>query len=139
MSPAGSFEDGDQLTVIMDRSPYGQFGIELLDELFVPAGFIAVAQDMRGTGLSQGRFSNWKADSDDSEDLGNWIVQQPWSNGKVFTFGASADGLGAFTTNYNSPSWLESQYYIWTSSIGYEVIYPNGALLYNLLHRWITG
>lgn len=133
------YVDGDKLTIIMDRSPYGQFGIELLDDLFVPAGFIAVGQDMRGTGLSEGRFSNWKADANDSEDLGNWLVQQPWSNGEIYTFGASADGLGAFTTNYNAPSWLSSQYYIWTSSIGYEVIYPNGALLYNLLNRWITG
>eukprot|EP00602_Paraphysomonas_sp_CaronLab_P002045 CAMPEP_0185025020 /NCGR_PEP_ID=MMETSP1103-20130426/8141_1 /TAXON_ID=36769 /ORGANISM="Paraphysomonas bandaiensis, Strain Caron Lab Isolate" /LENGTH=533 /DNA_ID=CAMNT_0027558131 /DNA_START=216 /DNA_END=1817 /DNA_ORIENTATION=- len=123
----------------MDRSPYGQFGIELLADLFVPAGFISVCQDMRGTGLSQGHFSNWKADANDSEDLGDWIVQQSWSNGEIYTFGASADGLGAFTTNYNAPSWLMSQYYIWTSSIGYDVIYPNGALLYNLLNRWLTG
>jgi hypothetical protein len=31
-------------TVVMDRSPYGQFGIELLADLFVPAGFISVCQ-----------------------------------------------------------------------------------------------
>jgi uncharacterized protein len=134
-----SYEEGQKLTVVMDRSPYGQFGIELLDDLFVPAGFISVCQDMRGTGLSQGHFSNWKADANDSEDTGNWVVGQNWSDGSIFTFGASADGLGAFTTNYNSPSWLKSQYYIWTSSIGYEVIYPNGALLFNLLDRWLTG
>lgn len=131
--------DGKKYTVIMDRSPYGQFGIELLADLFVPAGFISVDQDMRGTGLSGGNFSNWKADADDSEDTGNWVVEQAWSNGDIYTFGASADGLGAFTTNYNSPSWLKSQYYIWTSSIGYEVLYPNGALLYNLLNRWLKG
>lgn len=39
-----SYEEGERLTVIMDRSPYGQFGIELLDDLFVPAGFITVCQ-----------------------------------------------------------------------------------------------
>jgi predicted acyl esterase len=133
------YAEGDKRTVIMDRSPYGQFGIELLADLFLPAGFITVCQDMRGTGLSGGRFSNWKADADDSEDLGNWVVNQTWSNGQIYTFGASADGLGAFTTNYNSPTWLGSQYYIWTSSIGYEVLYPNGALLYNLLNRWLKG
>lgn len=134
-----SYEEGQKLTVVMDRSPYGQFGIELLDDLFVPAGFITVCQDMRGTGLSGGHFSNWKADANDSLTTGNWVVQQNWSNAEIFIFGASADGLGAFTTNYNSPSWLQSQYFIWTSSIGYEVIYPNGALLENLLNRWIYG
>ena len=66
-------------------------------------------------------------------------MNQTWSNGAIYTFGASADGLGAFTTNYNSPTWLQSQYYIWTSSIGYEVLFPNGALLYNLLNRWLKG
>lgn len=94
---------------------------------------------MRGTGLSGGHFSNWKADANDSLTTGNWVVQQNWSNHEIFIFGASADGLGAFTTNYNSPEWLQSQYFIWTSSIGYEVIYPNGALLENLLNRWIYG
>lgn len=133
------YKDGDRRAVIMDRSPYGQFGIELLSDLFLPGGFITVAQDMRGTGLSMGHFSNWKADANDSLVTGNWVVEQPWSNGEIHLFGASADGLGAFTTNYNSPSWLQSQYYIWTSSIGYEVIYPNGAQLYNLLHRWLSG
>lgn len=134
-----NYKEGDKLTVVMDRSPYGQFGIELIADLFVPAGFVSVCQDMRGTGLSGGRFSNWQSDANDSLVTGDWVVQQPWSNGEIYGFGASADGLGAFTTNLNSPSWLESQYFIWTSSIGYEVIFPNGALLYNLLHRWITG
>ena len=133
------YEEGQNYTVVMDRSPYGQFGIELIADLFVPAGFISVCQDMRGTGLSAGNFTNWKGDANDSEDTGNWVIEQGWSNGAIYTFGASADGLGAFTTNYNSPSWLQSQYYIWTSSIGYEVIYPNGALLYNLLDRWLRG
>lgn len=130
---------GQKYTTILDRSPYGQFGIELIADLFVPTGFISVCQDMRGTGLSEGNFSNWKAEANDSFVTGNWVVEQPWSNGNIFTFGASADGLAAFPTNYNEPSWLSSQYYIWTSSIGYEVLYPNGALLYNLLNRWIKG
>lgn len=139
-APRDYVDGSDQkYTVILDRSPYGQFGIELLADLFVPAGFISVCQDMRGTGLSQGNFSNWKAEANDSFVTGNWIVEQPWSNGVIFTFGASADGLAAFPTNYNTPAWLQSQYYIWTSSIGYEVLYPNGALLYNLLNRWLKG
>lgn len=103
------YVEGEQRTVVMDRSPYGQFGIELLDDLFVPAGFITVCQDMRGTGLSGGRFSNWKSDANDSLTTGNWVVQQNWSNHAIYLFGASADGLGGFTTNYNSPEWLQSQ------------------------------
>lgn len=77
---------------------------------------------MRGTKLSEGNFTIWHQDADDSQDLGNWIVQQPWSNGKVFSLGASADGLAAFTTVHNNPDWLQAQYFIWTSSIGYGML-----------------
>ena len=94
---------------------------------------------MRGTGLSEGHFTDWQSDRNDSVDTGNWVVAQNYSDQQIFSFGASADGLGAFTTNYDSPSWLYSQYYIWTSSIGYEILYPNGAQLYNLISRWISG
>ena len=41
-------------------------------------------------------------------------------------FGASADGLAAFTIPENTPEWLYSQYFIWSSSTGYDVIFPNG-------------
>ena len=130
---------GQKAVAVMDRSPYGQFGIELLADLFVPVGFVSITQDMRGTGESGGHFNDWQSDKNDSVDTGNWLVSQNYSNGQIFSFGASADGLGAFTTNYDSPSWLYSQYYIWTSSIGYDCMYPNGAQLYNLLNRWISG
>jgi uncharacterized protein len=88
----------------------------------LPAGgFVTIGQDMRGTKMSEGNFTIWHQDADDSEDLGNWIVQQPWSNGVVYSLGASADGLAAFTTVHNNPSWLKAQYFIWSSSIGYGV------------------
>ena len=110
--------------------------------------------------MSQGNFTIWHEDADDSEDLGNWIVQQPWSNGKIFSLGASADGLAAFTTVHNNPSWLGAQYFIWSSSIGYgslhriydsveccsysacaslDVFYPNGAIVGELVDSWIHG
>jgi len=129
----------DKYTVVMDRSPYGYTGLEWFSDLFVSAGFVGIGQDMRGTGLSEGNFTVWHADADDSQDLGNWIVQQPWSNGKVYTIGASADGMGSFTTLYNNPTWLDSQYIIWSTSKGYEVLFPNGAFLENLASEWMYG
>jgi len=111
-----------------------------LPDLFLPFGVVAaVGQDMRGTELSQGNFSMWTSDKNDSEDLGDWIVKQPWSNGKVYTIGASADGMGSVTTLYNNPSWLDSQYIIWSTSRGYEVLFPNGAYLENLASEWMYG
>jgi predicted acyl esterase len=113
--------------------------MQLLADIFLPFGFVTVTQDMRGAAQSEGNFTLWHADADDSFDTGNWIVQQDWSNGVIYTFGASADGLAAFCTAYHSPEWLKAQYFIWASSVGYEVIYPNGAYLKDLGDIWITS
>ena len=67
----------------MDRSPYGYGDMEWLTDIFLPFGFVAIGQDMRGTEKSQGNFTMWQSDKWDSEDLGNWITLQQWSDGKV--------------------------------------------------------
>jgi len=123
----------------MDRSPYGYSDLEWISDLFLPFGFVTIGQDMRGTKLSEGTFSIWHSDADDSQDLGDWVVQQEWSDGNVNTFGASADGLAAFTTLTNRPQWLRNMYFIWTSSLGKEVIFPNGAYLEALADMWIRS
>lgn len=132
-------DDGEKYPTIIDRSPYGYTDLEWIPDLFLPGGYATIGQDMRGTKLSEGRFSIWHTDANDSEDLGNWIVQQPWSNGEVYSFGASADGIAAFTTVNNSPSWLRNQYFIWTTSIGYPVFFPQGAMMGELVDSWIHG
>ncbi len=124
---------------MVDRSPYGYAHLELINNIFLPVGFVTVGQDMRGTQLSEGNFSIWHSDANDSQDLGDWIVNQNWSNGKVFSFGASADGLAAFTMVVNQPQWLHAQYFIWASSTGYDVIFPNGAYLTSLANTWIRS
>lgn len=134
-----NLKDGDKATVVMDRSPYGATALELFADIFVPFGLIGVGQDMRGTGQSEGNFTIWHSDANDSKDLGDWLVQQPWSNGKIFTIGASADGLAAFRTPDSNPEWLKAQYFIWSSAQGYEIIYPNGAYLAALADMWIRS
>ena len=132
-------DNGGKYTTVVDRSPYGYLGLEWMADFFVPAGFASVGQDFRGTQTSEGLFTIWHMDGNDSQDLGDWIVQQPWSNGEIFTFGASADGLGAFTTVTNQPEWLKAQYFIWTSSIGYDVFYPGGTMVQELIDSWVHG
>ncbi len=88
-----NYKDGvSKFTAVIDRSPYGYGDMEWITDIFIPFGFVAIGQDMRGTEMSQGNFSMWMTDADDSADLGKWILAQEWSNGKVMTFGASADG-----------------------------------------------
>ena len=57
-------------------------------------GFAAVFQHCRGTGTSEGEFypNRIELETNDGEDTLDWIVKQPWSNGKVVLMGSSYSG-----------------------------------------------
>ena len=59
--------------------------------LFVEQGFALLIQDVRGTWGSQdsGDFHVYRYERDDGFDTLEWIIAQPWSNGRVGTFGCS--------------------------------------------------
>lgn len=49
--------DGKKFPTVIDRSPYGYGDMEWLTDIFLPFGFVAIGQDMRGTEKSQGNFT----------------------------------------------------------------------------------
>lgn len=132
-------DENSKYPTVMDRSPYGYQDLEMLADLFVPFGMVAIGQDMRGTEKSQGNFTMWQSDAADSRDLGDWIVKQPWSNGEVMTFGASADGIGSLQTPKTSPSWLTAQYIAWATSSIYQILLPYGAYKQKTAEDWLLG
>ena len=81
--PKETDEVTKKFTTIVDRSPYGYGDMEWITDIFLPLGFAAVGQDIRGTEKSEGNYTMWARDSEDGQDLGAWIVQQPWSDGQV--------------------------------------------------------
>jgi len=131
-------KDGvNKFPAVVDRSPYGYGDMEWITEIFTPFGFVAVGQDMRGTELSQGNFTMWQSDANDSQDLGDWIVSQEWSNGQIFTFGASADGLGSLQTIKHNPSWLAGQYITWAPVNVYSILLPYGTYKQKTVEDWL--
>lgn len=80
---------------VLIRLPYGKntygeaYGSA---EWFAQRGFVAVVQDVRGKGQSEGIYTPNYLDDQDGVATLDWIVKQPWSNGKVGTFGCSALG-----------------------------------------------
>jgi predicted acyl esterase len=137
----GDYEKGktQKLPAVLDRSPYGYGDMEWITDIFLPFGFAAVGQDMRGTEKSQGNFSLWQLDKDDSTDIGNWIVNQEWSNGEVYTFGASADGLESMQTLKANQDWLKAQYIAWAPAKAYQILMPNGAYKQKTVEDWLLG
>jgi len=132
-------DSSKKYTAVVDRSPYGYGDMEWITDLFLPFGMVAVGQDMRGTEMSEGNFTMWVNDKYDSQDLGEWIVKQPWSNGKIFTFGASADGIASLQTPMTNPSWLAAQYVAWAPDSMYDILFPHGTYKQETTENWLYG
>jgi uncharacterized protein len=62
---------------------------------WVRHGYAYVAMDERGTGASFGTLRYGKATLGDMRELVDWVVKQPWSNGRVASIGTSYEGTTA--------------------------------------------
>jgi putative CocE/NonD family hydrolase len=60
---------------------------------FAQRGYAAVVVDVRGRYESEGRFVAWEKDGVDAHDTLTWAAAQPWSNGRIGTWGRSYGGL----------------------------------------------
>jgi putative CocE/NonD family hydrolase len=78
--------------VIMERTPYGSHNIESWASYFVPRGYIAIGQNVRGRYGSEGRWFPHRDDVNDGYDMAQWIGRQPWFNGRIGTVGTSYPG-----------------------------------------------
>ena len=86
--PGGS----GKFPVILSRSPYDKNGDKSNAAFFTKHGYVFVAQDTRGRYNSEGTWRFLADDGKDGEECVNWIVAQPWSDGKVGMMGTSYVG-----------------------------------------------
>lgn len=79
------------------RTPYGKTD-RLTPSLrpFRDAGYVVVVQDVRGRGHSTGLFRQLLQEENDTEDLLNWMMRQPWFDGRAGLFGGSYPGIAAW-------------------------------------------
>lgn len=85
------------LPTVLVRTPYDIVDGELRNanlfyERLLGAGYALVFQNERGRHFSEGRYTMLSGASEDGYDTLSWIAAQPWSNGKVGTFGCSSAG-----------------------------------------------
>jgi uncharacterized protein len=60
---------------------------------FARQGYAAVVVDVRGRYESDGAFTAWVHDGQDAHDTLTWAAAEPWSNGRIGTWGRSYGGL----------------------------------------------
>lgn len=96
--------EGQRFPVILERTPYNKtapsrsertpsnpaaMSRAIVAAHFVRHGYAVVYQDCRGRYKSEGEFVKYLSDGNDGFDTCAWILQQPWSNGKIGTMGLS--------------------------------------------------
>ncbi len=101
------------LPVILQRTPYnrGQSVVgstcnNATMQYFAQNGYAALNQDVRGRYRSQGDFHAMVQEANDGYDAIEWAAVQPWSNGKVGTFGGSYVGLTQWQPAIHTPPHL---------------------------------
>jgi uncharacterized protein len=65
-------------------------------EEFAARGYAGVVADVRGKRLSPDKVVPYEHDAEDTHTVLDWIVKQPWSDGKVGMIGGSYSGFTAW-------------------------------------------
>ncbi|EYT56119.1 X-Pro dipeptidyl-peptidase [Leucobacter sp. UCD-THU] len=95
LAQTGALDETPGDTILI-RLPYDKSGeytfIPLIAEYFTRHGYRVVAQDVRGKFRSEGEALLFVNEVRDGSDTLDWIVQQPWSNGRVAMWGDSYYG-----------------------------------------------
>jgi putative CocE/NonD family hydrolase len=99
-----------QWPVILYRVPYGTPHPARRGEFFARNGYVFLAQDSRGTNDSEGVFRLWVQEGPDGYDAVVWATKQPWSNGKVATYGGSYSGSTQLALAIHDPPGLVAQF-----------------------------
>ncbi|MBI5543412.1 MAG: CocE/NonD family hydrolase, partial [Deltaproteobacteria bacterium] len=125
--------------VVLRRTPYGRaLDADTINGLLY-FGLTVVSQDVRGRGGSGGEFLPFLDDRFDGFDTIGWIAQQPFSNGRVGTWSASAEGIVQLMAAGEGPPALRCAHVGVATGDVYEGLMPGGAWRQELTTDWLTG
>lgn len=123
---------------ILIRTPYNKDSLAIVGILGILRGWPVVIQDMRGRSASEGIDTGFKNDSADGADTLTWIVNQPWSNGKIVTYGLSALGIVQYCLAGAHPANLSCQYIqVATPNLYKHAAFQGGEFRKNLVEDWL--
>ncbi len=102
---------------------------------FVPAGYVLVVIDVRGTGASFGTRDSFRSprEREDCRAIADWIVAQPWSNGTIGATGVSYLGAASdflASTGHKAVKAIAPLFAVWDTYSDHY--YPGGILLKEL-------
>ena len=97
--------------VVLARTPYDRMDTSTIlvgpPSLYTDDGYAHVAQDIRGTGESEGDF-NYTNDTVDGHTTVDWITDQSWCDGNIEMGGFSAGGETSYAMATGAPEAVRS-------------------------------
>lgn len=131
--------------VVLMRTPYNKNACAAIGAATTAGGIVLVAQDTRGRFASQGENipfdgDGWWEGRQDGIDTLNWIVAQPWCNGKIVTYGGSALGIAQLLAAGAGTDKIAAQIIqVGAPSLYFDCAYRDGILRKALVEDWTRG
>jgi predicted acyl esterase len=137
---------GPPYSTILIRTPYGKGVGKGLAANFGAHGYAVVVQDMRGRFASEGHhaiiFGNDGLGDRhrDGHDTIRWVSGQPWSDGKVATWGGSALAIVQNMAAPDAPAALKGQVVTMAFSDYYhQAAYQGGVWRKEMIEGWLKA
>ena len=127
--------------VLLQRTPYARPDPP---RAFLVADYAVAVQSTRGREDSDGEDEvfdddGWGANQD-GYDAVEWLAAQPFADGQVGTFGASASGMTQLLLAGAAPPHLVCSIAEWASADRYHhMTYPGGVFLKSFLETWLAN
>jgi putative CocE/NonD family hydrolase len=104
-------------------------------DMFVPRGYAVVVVDARGTGASFGTRDSFRSPREraDYKEIADWIVGQPWSDGRIGATGISYLGAACdflASTGHKAVKAIAPLFAVWDTWA--DNYYPGGMLIKRL-------
>jgi predicted acyl esterase len=108
-------------------------------ERFAKAGYVVAIQDCRGAHASEGVMVPYNNEGQDGFDCIEWIIRQPWCNGRVGMWGASNTGAVQWQAAVEKPPGLVAITPRATWSSFHGNLHIGGAVRLSLIGKWASG
>ncbi len=106
----------------------GPWLLRWFGQLMAGQGYHVVVQTMRGRADSGGDFTPWHTEAQDGRATLDWIVAQPWSDGRVGMYGPSYLGYAVWAAAAEAPPELRAIVPCITGARFYGPFAPEGGL-----------
>jgi predicted acyl esterase len=129
--------------VMLYRTPYNK-ETDNGDGAYVSGDFVMVAQDTRGRFASEGVDRIFHDDGwgqhRDGYDTVEWILDQPWCDGRVATFGGSARGITQYMlTGTDHASYVCGAPVVGSPNLYEHGFFQGGGFRKAMVENWIAG